>query len=133
MHTTILLTFVIVLDPRIGYSGLVADYAGDSILLQEVDAVKDQLGQYFFTHYCAPPLQSNMPPLSSSSAALLSAPESPERVDFTAQNETLPIESVDEWEEFLTLKCESFKACDPIRVVKALSSRNPPSLLAIFS
>lgn len=68
--------------------------------------MKDQLGQYLFTHYCAPPLQSNMPPLSSSSAALLSAPESPKRVDFTAQYETLPIESVDEWEEFLTLKCE---------------------------
>ena len=65
-------------------------------------------------HYYAPPSRPVTPP-PSSSAPPSSTFNSPEKVDFTSRYETLPIESVDEWEEFLTLKRESFKTCDPIR------------------
>ena len=99
-----------VLDHRIGYSRLAADCAGDPTSLQEVEDAKDKLEQYFCTHYCTPPSRPVTP--LSSSAPPSSTCDSPNKVDFTSQ--TLPVESVDEWGEFLTLKCESFKTCDPI-------------------
>src|SRR5882672_11221995 len=83
------------------YSGLVVDCEGDATLLWELKKAKDNLEHYFHSHYCAPPSRPSTPPLTSSPAALLSAFDSPEKVDFTARYETLPIESVDEWEEFL--------------------------------
>jgi len=114
-----------VLDPRIGYAGLVADCEGEATSLQELEQVKDNLEQYFCSHYCTPPSRPSTPPLSSSPTAPLSAFDSPEKVNFTAHYETLPMESVDEWEEFLTLKCESFTTCDPIRCWGGRSSRFP--------
>ena len=90
---------ILVLDPRIRYSGLVADCEGDTSSLRELKKAKDNLEQYFCSHYCAPPSRPSTPPLTSSPT------------DFTAHYETLPVESVDEWEEFLTLKRESFPTC----------------------
>ena len=60
-----LLNIWLVLDPRIGYSGLVADCAGDPTSLQEVDNAKDKFEQYFCTHYCTPPSRPATPPPSS--------------------------------------------------------------------
>jgi hypothetical protein len=117
--------YILVLDPRIGYSGLVADCEGDATSLRELEKAKDNLEHYFRSHYCAPPSRPSTPPLTSSPAAPLSAFDSPEKVDFTARYETLPVESVDEWEEFLTLKRESFATCDPIWCWGGQSSRFP--------
>lgn len=114
-----------VLDPRIGYSGLVADCSGDPVALREVEDAKEKLEQFFRNHYCAPLSRPSTPPPSSSATAPSSAFDSPEKVDFTARYETLPIESIDEWEEFLTLKRESFKTCDPIRCWGGRTSRFP--------
>jgi hypothetical protein len=116
--------YILVLDPRIGYSGFVADCEGDATSLRELEKAKDNLEQYFCSRYCTPPSRPSTP-LSSSPAAPLSAFDSPEKVDFTARYETLPVESVDEWEEFLTLKRESFATCDPIRCWGGRSSRFP--------
>jgi hypothetical protein len=116
--------YILVLDPRIGYAGLVADCEGEATSLWELEQAKDNLEQYFRSRYCTPPSRPSTPP-SSSPTAPLSAFDSPEKVDFTARYETLPVESVDEWEEFLTLKRKSFATCDPIRCWGGRSSRFP--------
>ena len=114
--------YILVLDPRIRYSGLIADCEGDATSLQELEKAKDNLEQYFHSHYCTPPSKPSIP-LSSSPTAPLSAFDSSEKVDFTACYKTLLVESVDEWEEFFTLKCESFATCDPIQCWGGQSSR----------
>jgi hAT family C-terminal dimerisation region len=114
----------LVLDPRIGYTGLVADCEGDATSLRELEQAKDNLEQYFCSHYCTSASRP-LTPLPSSPDTLLSAYDSPEKVDFTSRYETLPVESVDEWEEFLTLKHESFATCDPIQCWGGRSLRFP--------
>lgn len=123
-HSLDLAHWILVLDPRIGYTGLVADCEGDATSLRELEQAKDNLEQYFRSRYCTSASRPLTPP-PSSPATLLSAYDSPEKVDFTSRYETLPVESVDEWEEFLTLKRESFATCGPIQCWGGRSSRFP--------
>ena len=115
----------LVLDPRIGYTGLVADCEGDVTSLWELEQAKDNLEDYFCARYCTSASRPSTPHPLSSPATLLSAHDSPEKVDFTAHYETLPVESIDEWEVFLSLKHESFTTCDPIWCWGGCSSRFP--------
>lgn len=115
-----------VLDPRIGYAGLIADCEGDTTSLRELEQAKDKLEEHFRLNYSSsmPPSRSSTPP-PSSPGPLSSVFDSPEKFDFTARYDTLPAESIDEWEEFLTLKRESFATCNPIRCWGGRSSRFP--------
>ena len=73
----------------------------DPVSLQEVEDTKDRLEQYFHACYCAPPLRPVTPPPSFAPPSLTF--DSPKKVNFTSHYKTLPIESVDGWEEFQDL------------------------------
>jgi hypothetical protein len=51
-HSLDLAHWILVLDPRIGYTGLVADCEGDATSLRELEQAKDNLEQYFRSRYC---------------------------------------------------------------------------------
>ena len=92
--------------------------------MQELETAKKSLENHFCTHYCTTPSCPSTPPSSSSPASLSSVFDSPEKFDFTTHYETqVPVEHVDKWEEFLTLRHESFQHCDPIWCWAAHSSR----------
>lgn len=78
-----LLNFLRVLDPRISYEGLRADFGGNGDLLLQLEASKMALNEHFKANYAL--RKSNVvpviPPVASSLARLLGSPQK----DFTAR------------------------------------------------
>jgi hypothetical protein len=99
-----------VLDPQIGYEGLIADCGDDVTLRQHVEDTKDRLRQYYQDKYVTPI------PAPAAQPAVTEIPSgSPQKVNFTARYKKRPSTLKDELEEFHKLPQEDFEICDPIK------------------
>ncbi|KIJ27296.1 hypothetical protein M422DRAFT_271550 [Sphaerobolus stellatus SS14] len=102
------------LDPRIGYKGLVDDHTEEPDLLAYVDARKQELELYYQEKYAGkavPPLPTASPFPSASRA-----PASPEKVNFTARySQRQPLCPRNELEDFFRMTPELWESCDPVQ------------------
>ena len=100
-----------VLDPRISYSGLLADCGDDLDSHAHLESAKDQLHTRFHAKYEKPlPVPTATPIVSSSTTS-----GSPQKVDFISRYRNLPQVKTDEVEEYFKLPRENFDTCDPLR------------------
>jgi hAT family C-terminal dimerisation region len=107
-----LLIILVVLDPRISYSGLWADCCDDLSIKSHLELVKGQLVQ----HYCEQYLRDAPPPTQQQPVMLPSTSStSPQKVNFTARYRQRPRATVNELEEFFSLPQEDFETCDPLQ------------------
>jgi len=102
-----------VLDPRISYEGMKADYKGDLMLSDHLKQSRSDLIDYFNANYAntipAPSLSSPSPSVRPSPMAAGSPQKS-----FTARYRRKEKTSVNELEEYLKLPAEDFDTCNPI-------------------
>jgi hAT family C-terminal dimerisation region len=105
-----LLTSSLVLDPRISYSGLLADCSDDSDARAHLETTKEHLHSHFHTKYNKP-LPARTTPVASTSAVN----GSPQKVDFTSHYRNLPQAYTDEVQEYFKLPRENFDTCDPLQ------------------
>jgi hypothetical protein len=105
--------FLLVLDPRISYEGLKADYADDGLLLNHLEESKTRLATYFDRHYAAEetPTPSSTPSESISASPMGGSPQK----SFTARYRRKEKAATNELDEFFKLPAEDFDACNPIR------------------
>lgn len=120
------LTQAPVLDPRISYEGMKADYDNNHTLAAHLKTSKYELGVYFQTHYAnkhtawksSRPLPLSRTTLSSSLS------QSPQK-NFTACFQRKTPAMLDELEEYFKLPQEDFNACHPIQWWFARRSQFP--------
>ena len=107
-----LLIILVVLDPRISYSGLLADCGDDLSIKSHLEFVKGQLVQRYREQYLrdAPPPTQQQPVFVPSTSST-----SPQKVNFTARYRQRPRATVNELEEFFSLPQEDFETCDPLQ------------------
>lgn len=106
-----LLIFIpLVLDPRIGYKGVVADYEDDPTLKVYLEKCKQDLETHFNEEYKH---QTSVPSREGSSASILST-NSTAKYDFTSRYKQRERPPIDELQEFWKLEPEDFDTCDPI-------------------
>ena len=102
------------LDPRISYEGMKADYADDLMLSDHLKESKSNLFDYFNANYAntiPAPAPSSSPSTHAQSAPM--AAGSPQK-SFTARYRRKEKTSVNELEEYFKLPTEDFDACNPI-------------------
>ncbi len=102
----------IVLDPRIGYAGVEADYKGDNVLEDYLADIKDELKTYFADHYkdkVSPPSREG-----SSTSISSQGTHSRGKFDFTSRYKQRDRPPSDELEEFWRLEPQDFDTCNPI-------------------
>ena len=107
-----LMFFGSVLDPRISYQGLLADCAGDPLLVSQLEFVKGQLSQRYQEQY-----MQDIPALVPSRPAVMStstSSASPQKVNFTARYKQRPRPVADELWDYFKLPQEDFDACNPL-------------------
>lgn len=106
------LTLTLVLDPRIGYQGLLADCGDDTSLQSHLELAKDRLAQRYRDQYLreSPPVITEQP---LSIAPITS--RSPQKVNFTARYKKSARTLRNELEEFFKLPQEDFDSCDPLQ------------------
>ena len=114
------LTSLLVLDPQILYSGLLADCGDDSDARSHLETTKEHL----HAHFCA---KYNKPPPAASALVTPSSTmnSSPQKVDFTSQYWNLPQAFMDEVQEYFKLPHGSFDTCDRLRWWAGHSSQFP--------
>ena len=100
-----------VLDPCIGYKGLLTDCGDDTSMRRCPEHSCEALRDHYHIYYAPSPSGD-----SEATAALPSnALGSPQKVDFMAQYRKWPRAFIDEIEEFFKLPQEAFDMCDPIQ------------------
>ncbi|KAL4258188.1 Zinc finger BED domain-containing [Pleurotus pulmonarius] len=104
-------TWAALLDPRIGYMGVEADYQGDSTLEDYLAKVKDELKTYFTEHYKD---TASPPSREGSSTSITSQATTGGKYDFTSRYKQRDRPPTDELEEFWRLEPQDFDACNPI-------------------
>jgi hypothetical protein len=103
-----------VLDPRISYEGMRADYADDLALCDHLEQLRFNLINYFNENYAnIIPAPSSSPFTSIQSAPIAAGSESPQK-SFMARYRRKEKPSVNELEEYFKLPAEDFDACNPI-------------------
>ena len=99
-----------VLDPRISYSGLLADCGDDLEARAHLESSKERLHAHFHAKY-EKPLPTPTAPVTLSSASN----GSPRKVDFTSRYRNLPQAFTDKVQEYFKLPRENFDTCDPLQ------------------
>lgn len=105
-----MLTSLLVLDPRISYSGLLADCGDDLDAHAHLEVTKEHLHAHFRAKYDKV-LAAPAAPVASTSAMN----KSPQKVDFTSRYRNLPQAFTDEVQEYFKLPRENFDTCDPLQ------------------
>jgi hypothetical protein len=100
----------LVLDPRISYSGLLADCGDNLEARAHLESSKEKLHAHFRAKY-EKPLPASTAPVTSRSATN----GSPQKVDFTSPYRNLPQAFTDEVQEYVKLPRENFHTCDPLK------------------
>ena len=100
------------LDPRISYEGMKADYDDDPTLSDHLEHSRSSLFNYFGRNY-AKPDDRTLSLASSSSVTSLPAVGSPQK-SFTARYRRKDKSSINELEEYFKLPAEDFDTCNPI-------------------
>lgn len=112
LHLMFFLKIITVLDPRIGYDGLVADCGDDLEMQSALEDSRESLREHYRNHYApktlsmANPTPTTGPPVSSGS---------PQKLDFMARYKKRGRLVADELEEFFKLSQENFDHVDPIQ------------------
>jgi hypothetical protein len=101
---------IIVLDPRISYSGLLADCHDELDACRHLEFSKELLHAHFRAKYNKPP-----PASTAIVASTTTTNGSPQKMDFTSRYRSLPQAFTDEVQEYFKLPCENFDTCDPLR------------------
>jgi hypothetical protein len=103
---------LLVLDPRISYEGLKADYADDPRISEHLEQSKANLFNYFDKHYA----NANMPMKLSAPSASVTTPliEGSPQKSFTARYRRKEKGSTNELKDYFKLPAEDFDACNPI-------------------
>jgi hypothetical protein len=104
-----------VLDPRISYGGMKADYADDQALSEYLEDSKSKLFGYFNENYMkfhGSTLTQTPSPARGTTTALTSG--SPQKC-FTARYRRRENVTVNELEEYFKLPPEDFEKCNPIK------------------
>ena len=100
------------LDPRISYEGLTADYAQDADLLTDLEESKSALHTFYHDKY------ANFTSSANKYDHLTTAPVvqngSPQKVDFTARYKRTNRQVSDELEDYFKLGQEDFDTCRPL-------------------
>jgi hypothetical protein len=105
-----------VLDPRIGYKGLLADHVEEPGLLAHIDSRKEELEVYYQEKYAKKVTPQVATASSPAPSTFSQAPDSPEKVNFTARySQRQPLGSRNELEEFFRLTPELWESCDPVQ------------------
>jgi hypothetical protein len=113
LHPIMILTLAnksSVLDPRISYSGLLADCGDDLEARAHLESSKEKFHAHFRAKY-EKPLRSTTAPVTSNSMTN----GSPQKVDFTSRYRNLPQAFTDEVQEYFKLPRENFDTCDPLQ------------------
>jgi len=105
-----LLTSSLVLDPRISYSGLLADCGDDLDARTYLETTKERLHAHFRAKYDKP-----LPAPTAPVASTVAMNSSPQKVDFTSRYRNLPQAFTDEVQEYFKLPRENFDTCDPLQ------------------
>lgn len=98
-----------VLDPRISYSGLLADCKDETDSRTNLELCKEQLHSHFREVYDKPL------PAPTVSATSTATTNNPQNIDFTLRYRSLPQAFTDEVQEYFRLPRESFHSCDPLK------------------
>jgi hypothetical protein len=106
--------FLSVLDPRISYTGMKADYANDNDLANYLKKSKESLHKQYLKDYAPANSSTPLPPPCETSS-VRRAPSSPQKVDFTSRFRRKENRAVDELEEYFKLPQEDFETCNPIQ------------------
>jgi hypothetical protein len=104
----------LVLDPRISYEGLKADFEHDEELLDGLEAAKSKLETHFRLHYAdkvAPSAQPSVRQPAQSTSRIQASPEK----DFTKRYRVARRAAFDELRDYYSLSCEDFNTCDPVQ------------------
>ena len=104
--------FSAVLNPRISYEGMKADYSDDPVLRNYLEESKTNLIAYYKENYAAEEALTPTPITPSSSQQSLSG--SPQKC-FTSRYRNKSKASVNELEEYWKLPIEDFETCNPIQ------------------
>ena len=108
------------LDPRISYDGIRADYTNDDTLAEHLKNSKSALFNYFYQYYMnkatpgTSPSSTPAPPLIPSPSQSMSSTLEFLKKFFTARYRQKDKPAVNELEEYFKLPPEDFDACDPI-------------------
>ena len=100
------------LDPRISYEGLTADYAQDADLLSDLEKPKSALHTFYHDNY------ASFTSSADKCDPLITVPVvqngSPQKVDFTARYKRTNRRVSDELEDYFKLGQEDFDTCRPL-------------------
>lgn len=99
------------LDPRISYEGLKADYDEDVDLLIDLEKAKSALHSFYQDHY-SNFTSSTHKHLSTTIPVVQNG--SPQKVDFTARYKRTVHRVFDELEDYFKLRQEDFDTCQPL-------------------
>lgn len=100
-----------VLDPRISYEGLKADYIQDADLLADLDKAKSMLHTFYRDNYSSFTSRTDKNP---STTVPVMQNGSPQKVDFTARYKRTNRWVSDELEDYFKLGQEDFDMCWPL-------------------
>jgi hypothetical protein len=105
-----------VLDPRISYEGLLADYAQDADLLADLEKAKSALHTFYHDNYSGFTSSTDKHHPASDSTTVPASVQngSPQKVDFTARYKRTNRRISDELEEYFKLGQEDFDTCRPL-------------------
>ena len=99
------------LDPRISYEGLKADYAEDADLLTNLEKAKSMLHTFYHDNYSSFTSSTDKNP---STTVLVMQSGSPQKADFTARYKRTNHQVTDELEDYFKLGQECFDMCRPL-------------------
>lgn len=100
------------LDPRISYDGLLADYTQDPDLLADLEKAKSALHLHYHDNYAN--FTSSTDKHNSSTTMPVAQDRSPQKVDFTARYKRSNRRISDELEDYFKLGQEDFDTCRPL-------------------
>jgi hypothetical protein len=101
-----------VLDPRISYEGLKADYNDDPTLSDHLEHSKMNLFTYFDRNYAK--MDDHTSPVPTSSVPTLPPLAGSPQKSFTARYRRKGKSATNELEEYFKLPVEDFDTCNPI-------------------
>lgn len=124
------LTLLAVLDPRISYEGLKADFSSDPDLLDHLEDMRSQLNSHFQAKYAGKfnPKRATAPAPSTSS---FTHPKGSPQKDFTARYRLQQRTVIDELQEYFKLPQEDFDLCDPIQWWFSRQAQFPKNLFCL--
>lgn len=104
-----------VLDPRISYDGMRLNYKSDTLLLPYLESSKDQLQDYYDTHYANKyPVPSQITELATMTPRTSAAPLLLPQKNFTSHFHWKVKVVMNELDKYFKLSPEDFETCNPV-------------------